>query len=119
MDGPPTRMMYSPDTGAAACEPSANIDKKATSKRCFIIESKGLFMRDARLRKGKGAIAEAPMARDHARTARRSVPTNLDRHPSVPNPPTFAACESAQISRRERAPLPATDATCNSKQIGR
>jgi hypothetical protein len=44
-------MMYSPDTGAAACEPSANIDKQETSKRRFIIESKGLFMRDAKLRK--------------------------------------------------------------------
>src|SRR4029453_7128031 len=39
MDGPPTRRMYSPDVGGAACEPSANIDKDQTSKRRFIVIS--------------------------------------------------------------------------------
>lgn len=51
MEGPPTRMMYSPDTGEAAWVPTANSDKKETSKKRFIIEGRGLFMRDAKLRK--------------------------------------------------------------------
>ena len=51
MDGPPTRMMYSPDTGDAARKLSANIDKNETIKRRFIIRSRELFMQRARLRK--------------------------------------------------------------------
>jgi len=43
--------MYSPDTGAAPWEPSANSDKQQTSKKRFIIESSGLFMPNAKLRK--------------------------------------------------------------------
>src|SRR5437870_1800339 len=37
MDGPPTRMMYSPDAGDAACEQRANRDKNETSKRRFMV----------------------------------------------------------------------------------
>jgi hypothetical protein len=43
--------MYSPDVGDAAREPKANMDKKQTSKRRFIVLAKGLFMQRARLRK--------------------------------------------------------------------
>src|SRR4029453_14360323 len=43
MDGPPTRMTYSPDGGEADCEPSANSDTKQTSKRRFIMAGEGII----------------------------------------------------------------------------
>jgi len=33
--------MYSPDVGDAACAPKANIDKKQTSKKRFIMAGEG------------------------------------------------------------------------------
>src|SRR5205809_1127407 len=58
MDGPPTRMMYSPAAGAAARELSANIDKNETSRRRFIIRSRELFMLNAKLCKWYGAMVQ-------------------------------------------------------------
>src|SRR6266513_4389329 len=58
MDGPPTRMMYSPAAGAAARELSANIDKNETSRRRFIIRSRELFMLNAKFCKWYGAMVQ-------------------------------------------------------------
>src|SRR6266550_3976885 len=58
MDGPPTSRMYSPDAGDAACAPKANIDKKQTSKRRFIIISERTIYAGRQITQVVAAIAD-------------------------------------------------------------
>src|SRR4029450_12164116 len=102
MDGPPTRMTYSPDGGEAACEPSANSDTKQTSKRRFIMA-------------GEGIIYAAREIAPGAWRRTRGAPTMVNQLPRAQNLPTFAVCELAQICRHEPALPQAVGGSCNSK----
>src|SRR5437867_3900495 len=97
MDGPPTRIMYSPDAGDAACEASANIDKKQTSKRRFIIAGDWTIYA---ARKTVQALESYPAigGRDQPASAIPAI-TDLAQLHRAPDPATFAAFESARTCR--------------------
>jgi hypothetical protein len=51
-------MIYSPDTGEAAWEPRANIDKKNTSKRRFIITGENTIYAGGEIAQVVGRMAQ-------------------------------------------------------------
>src|SRR5437660_12788703 len=72
MDGPPTRMMYSPDVGDAACELRANMDKNETSKRRFMVIGASHYLcRRRNCASGRALSPSALRTRLYSRTARQ------------------------------------------------
>src|SRR6266576_3082129 len=75
MEGPPTRRMYSPAAGEAACELSAKIDNVQASKRRFIMAGESIIYagreipqvmeRDRRARRDLGHLRGRPARRSY------------------------------------------------------
>src|SRR6266542_6787880 len=79
MEGPPTRMMYSPDAGDAAFAPNAKTDKKQMSKRRFIMNGESTIY--------AGREIAQVVGRD--RRARRRTPHHVCGRPGGPSLPIF------------------------------
>src|SRR5215469_13591815 len=109
MDGPPTRMMYSPDAGAP-CELRANIDKNETSKRRLIVIGERTIY-------AAGEIAQVVATIGDGGGPASTIPATTDRSPRASDPPTFAVFESAQTDRHERGLPPAGCANCSWKPL--
>src|SRR5262245_34341050 len=111
MDGPPTRITYSPPGGGAARRPSATIDKQHTSNRRFIVSGEEDYL--CRARNSASGRARSPSTPNNRWASKRPgggplqvVATNL--HPShhARGHPTFGVFESARTYHREPVLLP-------------
>src|SRR6266566_2564516 len=76
MEGPPTRMMYSPDAGEAAFAPGAKIDNAQTSRRRFIMAGESIIYAGRKIAQVVAAIGDRGSRHQRCRLQHIDLPAH-------------------------------------------